>query len=161
MDIKMKLVIGSDKSGFTLKEAIKGYLQAIKIDFTEIGTVDPEIGVPFYAVASEGAKIVQKGEADMGVLICGTGMGMSQVSNKYKSVRAACAESVYAAQMSRAINDSNILCLGGWFIAPELGIEMVKVFLNTKHTQNLEEWRQRFLKDAKMKFSALEDEIYG
>lgn len=156
----MKLVIGSDKSGFTLKEAIKKYLDAEKIEYTEVGTMDAENGVPFYLTAPEGAKLVQSGDADMGILICGTGMGMSQVANKFKGVRAACVESVYAAKMSRAINDSNVLCMGGWLIAPELGIEMVKTFLSTAHTQGLEEWRQKFLKDAKDKFIALEDEIY-
>lgn len=157
----MKLVIGSDKSGFTLKESIKKYLQQESIEFIEVGTVDAETGVPFYITAPQGAKLVQSGEADMGILICGTGMGMSQVANKYKGVRAACVESVYGAKMSRAINDSNVLCMGGWFIAPELGLEIVKTFLNTAHTQDLEEWRQKFLKDAKQKFLALEDEIYG
>ena len=157
----MKLVIGSDKSGFTLKEAVKKYLEEMNIDFKEIGTMNAETGVPFYIVAPEAAKMLQSGEADMGILICGTGMGMSQVSNKFKGVRGACVESVYAAKMSRAINDSNVLCMGGWFIAPELGLEMVKTFINTKHTQDLEEWRQKFLKDAKNKFCALEDEIYG
>lgn len=157
----MKLVIGSDKSGFALKESIKKYLLEQGMEFEEVGTVNPEIGVPFYAVAPQAAKLVQAGRADRGILICGTGMGMSQVANKYKGIRAACVESVYAAKLARAVNDSNILCMGGWFIAPELGLEMVKTFLATKHTQDLEEWRQKFLIDAKEKFQNLEDEIYS
>ena len=157
----MKLVIGSDKSGFTLKESIKKYLQEQGIEFAEVGTVSPEVGVPFYIVAPQAAKLIQEHGADMGILICGTGMGMSQVANKYKGIRAACVESVYGAKMCRAINDSNILCMGGWLIAPELGLEMAKTFLSTKHTQDLEEWRQKFLLDAKEKFGKLEDEIYG
>lgn len=157
----MKLVIGSDKSGFTLKERIKQHLLEQGIEFEEIGTVDPEVGVPFYLVAPQAAKRVQTGAADIGILICGTGMGMSQVANKYKGIRAACVESVYAAKLCRAINDSNILCMGGWFIAPELGLEMVKTFLATEHTQDLEAWRKNFLLDAKEKFAQLENEIYG
>ncbi len=155
-----KLVIGSDKSGYTLKEAIKAYLTERGVDFIEVGTVDPEVGVPFFTVAPEAAALVLSGDADRAILICGTGMGMSQVANKYKGIRAACVESVYAARMCRAINDSNALCMGGWVIAPEMGIEMVKAFLDTGHTEGLEEWRKEFLKNAKVEFGKLEDAIY-
>ncbi len=157
----MKLVIGSDKSGYTLKEAIKSYLTGIGADFTEIGTVDPEVGVPFFKVAPEAAKLIQSGSCDQGILVCGTGMGMAQVAGKYKGLRAACVESVYAARMCRAVNNSNVLCMGGWVIAPEMGLEMVKAFLGTAHTEGLEAWRQDFLKNALVEVAKLEDEIYG
>ena len=85
---------------------------------------------------------------------------MSQVANKYKGIRAACVEGIYGARMCRAINDSNVLCMGGWIVAPELGIEMVKVFLQTEHTEGVEEWRKDFLKNAKQQFLKLEDDIY-
>ncbi len=156
----MKIVIGSDKSGYPLKEAVKEYLKDKGIEFTEIGTTDPEVGVPFFKVAPEASTMIQNGDADMAVLICGTGMGMSQVANKYKGIRAACVESVYAARMSRAVNDSNVLCMGGWVIAREMGLEMVDVFLKTAHTEGLEEWRQTFLKNAKVEFCKLEETIY-
>lgn len=157
----MKIVIGSDKSGFTLKEAIKQYLIDNGIEFEEIGTTDVNNPCPFFKVAPVGAKKIAAKEADLGILICGTGMGMSQVANKYKGVRAAVVESIYGARMCRAINDSNVLCLGGWLIAPELGLEMVKAFLNTGHTEGLEEWRQAFLKNALIEVGKIEDEIYG
>jgi len=157
----MKLVIGSDKSGYLLKEAVKGYLDSQQIAYQEIGTTDPEVGVPFFKVSAQAAALVSQNEADQAILICGTGMGMSQVANKFKGVRAACVESVYAAKMCRAINDSNVLCMGGWVIAPEMGIEMVKAFLSTGHTEGLEEWRQSFLKNALNEVLALEEKIYG
>lgn len=156
----MKIVIGSDKSGYSLKEAIKAYLKENNYEFIEIGTTQPDVGIPFYKVASEAAQLMQEGKADKGILICGTGMGMAQVANKYKGIRAACVESLYAARMCRAINDSNIICLGGWIIGENMGLEMVKVFLETEFTQGLEEWRQEFLKGAKAEFEALEDKIY-
>jgi len=156
----MKIVIGSDKSGYSLKEAIKAYLKENNYEFIEIGTTNPDVGVPFFKVAPEAAQLIQDGKADRGILICGTGMGMSQVANKYKGIRAACVESVYAARMCRAINDSNVLCMGGWIIAEIMGIEMTKAFLETEFTQGLEEWRQEFLKNAKKEFAALEDSIY-
>lgn len=116
--------------------------------------------VPFYEVAPQACKILQKNEADFGILICGTGMGMSQVANKFKGIRAACVESLYGARMARAINDSNILCLGGWILAPEMAIEMVKTFLTTNHTDGVEEWRKSFLKNALVKFEELETHIF-
>ena len=69
-------------------------------------------------------------------------------------------ESVYAAKKSRAINNANILTMGGWVIAPEMGIEMVDAFLNTEFTQDLEEWRKTFLTNAENKVKELEEEIY-
>ena len=157
----MKIVIGSDKSGYTLKEAVKAYLAEQAVEFKEIGTTDPDNGVPYYEVASEAAKYLQEGRADFAILLCGTGMGMAQAAGKYKGVRAACVESVYAVRMCRAINDSNALCMGGWIVAPEMGIEMTKVFLATAHTEGLEEWRKEFIKNAKLEFNRMEDTIYG
>ena len=104
--------------------------------------------------------MIQDGSADLGILICGTGMGMSQVANKFKGVRAACVESAYAAKMCRVINDSNILCMGGWMIAPTLGIAMVDEFLGAEFTVGVEEWRKEWLKNAKAEFGKLEEEIY-
>jgi ribose 5-phosphate isomerase B len=156
----MKLVIGSDKSGFLLKESIKKYLDEAGISYDEVGTTDIEKPAPFWDTALRAVELIQKGDVETGILICGTGMGMSQVANSYKGIRAACVESVYAAKMCRAINDSNILCMGGWIIAPELGIEMTKLFLATGFTEGLEPWRREFLGKAKAEFKAIEDAIY-
>lgn len=156
-----KIVLGSDKSGFALKEAVKAWLEEQGIAWAEVGTLNAENGVPFFKVAPEAVEMLQSGACEKAILVCGTGMGMSQVANKYKGMRAACVESVYAAKMCRAVNDSNILCLGGWVVAPEMGVEMVKAFLATNHTEGLEPWRQEFLQNAKLEFEKLEDEIYG
>lgn len=94
--MEKKIVIGSDKSGFPLKEAVKRYLEEQGISYLEIGTTDPETGIPFFKVAPEAAALLQSGECEKAILVCGTGMGMSQVANKYKGVRAACVESVYS-----------------------------------------------------------------
>lgn len=160
-EVEMKIYIGSDKSGFTLKEAIKNYLTGENYEVEDIGTQSIDAPMPFFKVAPIAAQKVSSGEAERAILICGTGMGMSQVANKYKNVRAAVVESVYGAKMSRAINDSNILTMGGWFIGPELGVEIAKTFLNTEFTQDLEEWRKDFLRNAKKEFAALEQTIYN
>ena len=106
----MKIAIGSDKSGFSAKEAIKAYLTEVGTDFADLGTVDLEQVHPYYQVASEVAPLVQNGTYDRAILICGTGAGMCVVSNKFKGVHAVACEGVYSAKMARAINNANVLC---------------------------------------------------
>lgn len=156
----MKLAIGSDKSGFNLKESIKAYLTEQGVAFDDLGTTDLDHVKPYHVVASTVAPLVQNGTYDRAILICGTGAGVSVVSNKYKGVYAVACESLYAAKMCRAINDANILCMGGWIVAPEMGIEMTKAFLGTDFLQDLEEWRQAFLTNAKGEVKKVEDGIY-
>ena len=157
----MKLAIGSDKSGFALKEAIKAYLQSENIAVDDLGTTDLDHVKPYYVVASTVAPLIQNGAYDRAILICGTGAGVSVVANKYKGIYAVACESLYAAKMCRAINDANIMCMGGWLIAPEMGIEMTKAFLTTDFLQDLEEWRKEWLTNAKREVQNLEDKIYG
>ena len=157
----MKIIIGSDKSGFALKEAVKARLIERGCEIIEVGTTDINDPVPFFKTAPLAVEKMRGGGASKAILICGTGMGMCQVANKYPNIRAACVESVYAARMCRAVNDSNILCMGGWIIADIMGVEITDAFLDTEFTQGLEPWRQEFLKNAKNEFDALEKEIYG
>ena len=156
----MKIAIGSDKSGFAVKEAVKAWLTEAGIEFDDLGTTDLAEVHPYYQVASEVAPRVQSGEYDRAVLICGTGAGMSVVSNKYKGVYAVACEGIYSAKMARAINNANILCIGGWIVGQELAIEMVKTFLNTAWCQDLEDWRAENMHKFAAKLSAIEDEIY-
>ena len=153
----MKVIIGSDKSGFSLKEYLKDALIKQGYEVEDLGTQSIDAPKPFFVVAPVVAGAISEGKAEKAILICGTGMGMSQVANKFPGVLAACCESVYAARMCRAINNSNILCMGGWVIAPEMGLEMAQTFLTTEHTQGLEEWRQVFLKDAFQKVQSIDN----
>jgi len=156
-----RIYIGSDKSGFTLKEAIKKHLSENDYDVVDLGMKDIEAPVPFYEAAKKVAQAVQKDDYKVkGICICGTGMGVSQVANMYKGIKAACVESVYGAYMCRVINDSNILCMGGWLIADIMGIKMVDTFLETSFTQDQEQWRCDFLGKANKEIAAIEDEIY-
>lgn len=145
-----KLFIGSDKSGYSLKEAIKAYLLENEYVVEDIGTVDENNPYPFFEVAEKGSKLIQHNVYEQGILICGTGMGMSIVANKHEGVYGAACESVYAAEKARAINDANILCMGGWIIAPIMGVAMAEKFLTTSFTENLEDWRARNLEKAKV-----------
>ena len=157
----MKLAIGSDKSGFAVKEAVKSWLQENGIEFDDLGTVDLNDVHPYYRVASELAPKVQDGTYEKAVLICGTGAGMSVVANKFKGVYAVACEGVYAAKMARAINNANVLCMGGWIVGPEMAIEMVRAFLNTAWCQDLEDWRAVNMHKFAAQVAAIEDEIYG
>jgi len=156
-----KIFIGSDKSGYLLKEAIKSDLIQKNYQVDDIGTIDENNALPFFEVAQKGAKLIQDKSFNRGILICGTGMGMSIVANKHEGVYAAACESVYAAEKCRAINDANILCMGGWIIAPIMGVEMTRAFLQTQFTQNLEDWRARNLEKARTIVQAIEKESFN
>ena len=95
----MKIAIGSDKSGFAAKEAVKAWLAGQGAEFDDLGTVDLNEVHPYYQVASEVAPLVQNGTYDRAVLICGTGAGMCVVANKFKGVHAVACEGVYSAKM--------------------------------------------------------------
>lgn len=157
----MKLAIGSDKSGFAVKEAVKAYLLENGYAIDDLGTVDLNQVHPYYQVAAEVAPRVQDGTYEKAILICGTGAGMCVVANKFKGVHAVACESLYAAKMARAINNANVLCMGGWIVGPEMAIEMVKAFLNTAWCQDLEDWRAANMHKFAAQVAAIEDGIYG
>lgn len=156
----MKIAIGSDKSGFTVKEAIKAYFIEAGIEFDDLGTTDLNDVHPYYRVAGDVAPLVQNGTYGRAILVCGTGAGMSIVSNKFKGVYAVACEGMYSAKMARAINNANILCLGGWIVGPEQAIELAKTFLATEWCQDLEDWRAENMHKFAKHVSAIEDGIY-
>ena len=157
----MKLAIGSDKSGFAVKEAVKAYLNEAGVEYDDLGTVDLNDVHPYYRVAGDVAPLVQNGTYEKAVLICGTGAGMCVVSNKFKGVHAVACEGVYSAKMARAINNANVLCMGGWIVGPEMAIEMVKTFLATEWCQDLEDWRAVNMHKFSAEVKKIEDRIYG
>ena len=101
-----KIIIGSDKSGFQLKEAVKAHLVEAGYEVTDAGSQSEENAMFYYEAAENVAPRVGGGEFEKGILICGTGMGMSIVANKHKGVYAAVCENTYAAEKSRAINNA-------------------------------------------------------
>jgi ribose 5-phosphate isomerase B len=124
----MKIMIGCDHGGWELKEAIKPLLQALHHEVEDIGTHDSEsVDYPYYAARL--ARAVAEGEAERGILVCGSGLGMCMVANRIPGARAVNVDEPYAAKMSRRHNDSNVLCLGGRFIGRDLALEIVTVWL--------------------------------
>lgn len=104
--------IGSDHGGYELKQQIKAHLQARQIALHDAGANSTDIvRYPHFAAAV--VQAILTGEADRGILICSTGIGMSIIANRYPGIRAALCTSTYMAKMTRAHNDANVLCLGG------------------------------------------------
>ena len=155
-----KILVGSDKSGFYLKEYIKNDLVSKGYKVVDCGTLDVNEPMPFYNVAPIAAKKIQEKEFEKAILICGTGMGMAIVANKFEGVYASVVESVYAAEKCRAINNANILTMGGWIVADIMGAEIANKFLETEFTQGLEEWRQEFLVNAFEEVKKIEKSNY-
>ena len=125
-----KIAIGSDHAGFGLKEEVLGLLKGRNIDIVDCGTNSVE-SVDYPDFGAKVSELVSSGEVDRGILICGTGLGMSMVANKYPKVRAALCNDLFCAKMSRMHNDANVLVLGGRVIGKDLAAEIVQVWLNT------------------------------
>jgi len=124
----MKIAIASDHAGFELKELIKKDMP--ELDIIDLGTFSADsVDYPDFGIAL--AEAVAKGEADRGIVICGSGIGMSIAANKVKGIRAALCQTKEFAELSRRHNDANVLVLSGRFISHFLAKEMIEVWLNT------------------------------
>ncbi len=126
----MRVAIASDHAGFALKQELVRYLTEGHVTFDDLGTTsDTTTDYPDFAAAV--GRAVVEGRADRGILICGTGIGMSIAANKIGGIRAALVTDVEAARLSREHNDANVIALGGRTTAPELARAIVDVFLKT------------------------------
>ena len=127
----MIIGIGSDHGGFELKEYLKKFLFDLNIEIKDFGcfstdSVDyPDIAIPL-------CKELQRGSLDRGILICGTGLGMSITANRFRGIRATLCNDIFSAKMSRRHNDSNLLCLGGRILGKDLAKEILITWLNEK-----------------------------
>jgi ribose 5-phosphate isomerase B len=146
--------VAADPFAVELKDSVVKHLTEAGHKVVDVGTVKGK-EIPYYDAAAAACKVIQDGKAQRGVLFCRTGMGMSIVANKFKGVTASCVESVYAAKMSRAINDSNVLTMGAMFTGHWKANAMVDAWMNTKHTEGLEQFAD-FLKQAVKKVDAVD-----
>jgi ribose 5-phosphate isomerase B len=154
-----KIVIGADKSGFPLKEALKEHLIEQGYEVEDLGMQSLDDFQAYYEVAPKVAKKVQSGEYEKGLLCCGTGMGMAIVANKFKGIYAAVVEGSYAAKMCKVINNANILTMGGWKAAPQEAIDMLDRWLNTEFLEGFE-FKKDFLTNAFDEVKKIEDENF-
>ncbi len=124
------IALGSDHAGFELKQAIIKHLEERKIKYKDYGPYSAE-SVDYAVYAEKTAKGVVGGECALGILCCGTGVGISIAANKVRGIRACCCSDKFSAEMTRLHNDANMLCLGGRVVTPEQAIELVDIFLDT------------------------------
>ena len=124
------IAIGSDHGGFALKEEIKQHLTERGIEFVDFGT-DSEKSCDYPVYAEKVCNAVVSGEAEKGILCCGTGIGMSMAANKIKGIRCACCGDCFSAEMTRRHNDANVIAMGGRVVGAGLALKMVDLFLDT------------------------------
>jgi ribose 5-phosphate isomerase B len=141
----MKIVLGSDHAGFELKEDLRAYLVEQKVGVIDLGVYNEE-PVDYPDIGASVAEKVSRGEVGRGILICGSGIGMSIVANRFPGVRAALCHGLYTARISREHNDANLLILGGRLIGKGLAREILRVWLETgfqggRHQRRLEKIR--------------------
>ena len=127
---KLRIAIGSDHAGFSVKEAIKKYLENAGYAVDDQGTgSEDSVDYPDFGKAV-GERVASK-QADLGIAVCGSGIGISIAANKVPGIRAALAHNVVTAQLAREHNDANVLALGARIVTPAAALEMVQTFLNT------------------------------
>jgi ribose 5-phosphate isomerase B len=127
---KIDLMIGVDHAGFELKELIIGFLSSKGVRWEDTGTFGAEsVDYPDFAIKV--ARAVSSGRASLGLLICGTGIGMSIAANRVSGLRAALCNDLFTARMARAHNDANILTMGSRVVGPGLALSIVETFLET------------------------------
>jgi len=126
----MTVAIASDHAGYDLKEIIKHHLDLVGVPYIDFGTDSTE-SVDYPVYASKVCASIKTGESELGVLICGTGIGMCIAANKQKNIRAASCSDIYSAKMARLHNNANVLTIGSRVVGSGLAIEVVKKFLST------------------------------
>lgn len=124
------IAIGSDQGGYELKQEIIRYLKDSGLEYHDYGSYDAKsVDYPIYARKVTDA--IVSGAADRGILICGTGIGISITANKIPGIRAALCTDCFCAEATRLHNDANILCMGGRVVGPGLAVKITETFLNT------------------------------
>ena len=126
----MQIGLACDHGGFELKEELKAFLKSLGVEPLDMGTSGEE-SVDYPDFGARAAEKVSRGEMEKAILICGTGIGMSMVANKFPRIRAALANDLYSSRCSREHNDANILIIGGRIVGKELAKEIVRVWLET------------------------------
>lgn len=125
------VVIASDHAGYELKEKVAAYLAEKGVEFVNLGTDSPA-SVDYPIFAEKLCKEITSGRAEKGILVCGTGIGMSMAANKIHGIRAAVCSEVYSAKLTRLHNDANVICFGARVIGEGTALDIVDAFLETE-----------------------------
>ena len=126
----MKIAMAADHGGYELKNRIRAHLEEAGYVCRDFGT-DSAASVDYPDYAHPLCEAVAAGECELGILVCGTGIGMSMAANKHRGIRAACCSDTYSARLTREHNDANVLCLGGRVVGEGLALDMVDLFVTT------------------------------
>lgn len=127
----MKIAIAADHGGSELKDSMVEYIKSLGNEVVDLGTNSAD-SVDYPDYAKKVCEEIQQGNSDLGILICGTGIGMSLAANKFDGIRAACVSDVYSAKMSRNHNNANVLCIGARVIGDEVAKLIIKTFLENE-----------------------------
>ena len=131
----MKIVIGCDHAGFAIKNAVKEHITAKGYEVVDVGTYSADsCHYPVYAHAA--CEKILSGECQLGILICGTGIGMSMAANKHDGIRAACCSDTFSARLTREHNDANLLCFGERVVGAGLALDLCDAFLGAEYLNN-------------------------
>lgn len=131
----MKIVIGCDHAGYNIKGAVKKHIEEKGYEVVDVGTYSTDsCHYPVYASAA--CEKIKSGECELGILICGTGIGMSIAANKHNGIRAACCSDVFSARLTREHNDANVLCFGERVVGIGTAIDLVDAFLGAEYLNN-------------------------
>ena len=128
------IALGSDHGGFELKQEIKKYLDENGLAYKDYGSYTSD-SVDYPVYAKKVVEAIKNGECDKGVLICGTGIGISIAANRYEGIRAALCTDCFMAEATRQHNDANILAMGGRVVGPGLAVKILDTFLNTPFSE--------------------------
>jgi ribose 5-phosphate isomerase B len=147
----MRVVVGGDHAGFALKGPVVEALRGWGHDVTDVGTHSAE-PVDFPDIARQLCSVIQRGEAERGIMVCGTGVGAAIAANKHPGIRAAVCHDVYSAHQCVEHDDVNVLCLGAQIVGDQLAFDLLRTFLAAEFSTS-EEFRRRVAKLADLERS--------
>lgn len=130
---RVKIVLAADHGGYELKEAIRKDLLQSGYRLVDVGCFSND-SVDYPDFVEKAVEHIETGECQKGIIVCGTGIGVSMAANRHRKIRAANCSNIYTARMSREHNNANVLCLGARVLEPSAAMEMVRVWLETEFT---------------------------
>ena len=142
------IAIGCDHAGLELKNEVIKFLEESGISYEDVGTYTKD-SCDYPVFAEKVARAVQSGKAEKGILVCGTGLGMSYAANKVKGIRAACLSDSASARLARQHNDANVLCFGQNIVGKAVALDLVKIFLETEFEGGRHERRVALIDEIK------------
>lgn len=155
--MEKKIIIGADRLAIPLKDVLKKRLEEVHgIEVFDVGMQQDGGFVSYIDTACKAAEAIQKGEFNCGLLLCGTGAGMTLVANKFKGIRAVLCHNTFEARMCRTINNANVMCLGGNVLTAPIAEEMLDLFLETPFKEAFPPDRHEFLEFAQEEIGRIE-----